>query len=471
MVVVCHAGQDELARFAAETTGIDLLVGGHGEAAAETLQNADGEPVSLVSGGGTSLTRTTITLSPKGEAVVGESTLLPLSDYEPDDRLNKALSAAQSAASDRMQAAVGTLSGDWSEEGSPLYVQSGTVDLVAEAMLWAADADAALLSPAALGGASAASRFSGEDDTAALSLRDCAALAPGDSPVVLVELTGAELRQWLDRSAEAYQAEPDGSISGGEGADVLYGMDYALYLGASEGQRVDGLAFEGALVDDGQTFRVAVSADRLSAPNFPDCTPLWSAARDSRFAAQSGIPAAVLAGYLSEQTHLLGMLSPQRSSEWSLYTGSVNGPLNRLEFVTMLYEIAGKPKPGASAAFIDVSNSDAAVWAAETGVVSGNGTGKFLPTQTVTREQAAVMLYNYAKFLGLKTPSSGPSATALLDCGEIAVWARPAVEFCIRTGALPAAGLRGDLFLPRGTLTRGEANRCLAAFADYIEAN
>ena len=91
---------------------------------------------------------------------------------------------------------------------------------------------------------------------------------------------------------------------------------------------------------------------------------------------------------LSEQTHLLGMLSPQRSSEWSLYTGSVNGPLNRLEFVTMLYEIAGKPKPGASAAFIDVSNSDAAVWAAETGVVSGDGKGRLLPTQAVTREQA-----------------------------------------------------------------------------------
>ncbi|MFQ7856362.1 MAG: 5'-nucleotidase C-terminal domain-containing protein [Flavonifractor plautii] len=393
----------------------------------------------------------------------------PLSDYEPDDRLNKALSAAQSAASDRMQAAVGTLSGDWSEEGSPLYVQSATVDLVAEAMLWAADADAALLSPAALGGASAASRFSGEDDTAALSLRDCAALAPGDSPVVLVELTGAELRQWLDRSAEAYQAEPDGSISGGEGADVLYGMDYALYLGASEGQRVDGLAFEGALVDDGQTFRVAVSADRLSAPDFPACTPSGpppvTAALPPRAASPQSWPG------ISPSRPTCWACFPTAGSTWSLYTGSVNGPLNRLEFVTMLYEMAGKPKPGASAAFIDVSNSDAAVWAAETGVVSGNGTGKFLPTQTVTREQAAVMLYNYAKFLGLKTPSSGPSATALLDCGEIAVWARPAVEFCIRTGALSAAGLRGDLFLPRGTLTRGEANRCLAAFADYIEAN
>ncbi|UQT50317.1 hypothetical protein M5E87_12960 [Flavonifractor plautii] len=92
------------------------------------------------------------TLSPRGGRG-GREHPAPLSDYEPDDRLNKALSAAQSAASDRMQAAVGTLSGDWSEEGSPLYVQSATVDLVAEAMLWAADADAAL-SPAA-------SRFSG----------------------------------------------------------------------------------------------------------------------------------------------------------------------------------------------------------------------------------------------------------------------------------------------------------------------
>ncbi|MFQ9915947.1 MAG: hypothetical protein ACLRWQ_05680 [Flavonifractor plautii] len=87
---------------------------------------------------------------------------------------------------------------------------------------------------------------------------------------------------------------------------------------------MDGLAFEGALVDDGQTFRVAVSADRLSAPNFPDCTPLWSAARDSRFAAQSGIPAAVLAGYLSEQTHLLGMLSPSGAAHGASTPAPVN---------------------------------------------------------------------------------------------------------------------------------------------------
>lgn len=88
-------------------------------------------------------------------------------------------------------------------------MQSATVDLVAEAMLWAADADAALSLPPPWAALPPLPVLR-EDDTAALSLRDCAALAPGDSPVVLVELTGAELRQWLDRSAEAYQAEPDG---------------------------------------------------------------------------------------------------------------------------------------------------------------------------------------------------------------------------------------------------------------------
>src|SRR5699024_4234660 len=114
-------------------------------------------------------------------------------------------------------------------------------------------------------------------------------------------------------------------------------------------------------------------------------------------------------------------LFPQHTSTWTLYPGSADGPLNRLEFVTMLYEMAGRPEPGASAAFIDVGESDAAVWAAETGVVSGNGQGMFLPTQTVTREQVAVMLYNYARFLGVETPESGPSAAELADYDGIAV--------------------------------------------------
>ena len=168
------------------------------------------------------------------------------------------------------------------------------------------------------------------------------------------------------------------------------------------------------------------------------------------------------------------MLSPQRSSTWS--------PLHRLRqrpaeppgvLFAVLYEMAGKPEARSQRRlYRRVQQRRGGVGAPRPGVVRGNGSRQISPHPDSHPGAGfvTVMLYNYAKFLGLNTPSSGPSATALLDCGEIAVWARPAVEFCIRTGALSAAGLRGDLYLPRGTLTRGEANRCLAAFADYIRS-
>ena len=154
---------------------------------------------------------------------------------------------------------------------------------------------------------------------------------------------------------------------------------------------------------------------------------------------------------------------------WAVYAGSVGGPLNRLEFITMLYELAGSPQPGASAAFIDVGDSSAAVWAAETGVVSGDGKGRLLPTQAVTREQAAVMLYNYARSLELSAPEDGPAAAELSDAADVAAWARPAVEFCLRTGTLTADG--SGRFLPGDTITREEAAAALEAFALYVEAN
>ena len=46
--------------------------------------------------------------------------------------------------------------------------------------------------------------------------------------------------------------------------------------------------------------------------------------------------------------------------------------------------------------------------------------------------------------------------------------ARPAVEFCLRTGTLTAAGTRGDLFLPRETITRTEAAQALDTLSAYL---
>ena len=96
-MVCCHADQETLEEFAAQTAGIDLLVSGHGQADMGTLENRDGQMVSWVSSGGTTLTRTEVILSEIGTPVIGESQLLRLSDYENDPALAQATAGGQKA--------------------------------------------------------------------------------------------------------------------------------------------------------------------------------------------------------------------------------------------------------------------------------------------------------------------------------------------------------------------------------------
>lgn len=469
VIVVCHGSKEELTALANQTTGIDLLVGGHDVAGTQTLQNAAGEAVSCVSGGGYALTRTTVTLSSDGNVTLGSSSLLELESYKSDPVLSDTLSSLHSATVTRALRPLATLSSTWEDNAGPCYTQTDTTDLVARAMLWASGADVALVSPGLLENGSVAQLMAAGKTT--LTLRDCARLLPDRSPVVTVELTAGQLRALLDVSAGVYTvSDRDLAISGGENADLLYGLDYDLYLTGSAGQRVSPLLRNGIPVDDSTLLRVAVSASRCSASDFPYAAQVWSAATDERFGGSGGSAASVLAAYAQAQAEQSGSLTPLRGSTCTLYASANGGALNRLEFVTMLYDLAGRPQPGASAAFVDVTGNDAVVWAAENGIVSGDGKGRFLPTQSVTREQAAVIIYNYARSQGVSMPATGTQLTSLLDYGDISAWARPAVEFCIRTGALATSGVRGDLFLPHGTLTRQDATLCLDALSDYMDA-
>lgn len=466
-VVVCQADRDTLLRFAAETTGIDLLVGGGTDAGADSIQNKAGEWISWVCGGGSALTRTLVTVDEEGNPVLGESTLLRLEDYEADEALVQLTASSYTAVEQEAGQRVATLSGAW--DGSRAAArQTDTGDLVGEALLWATGADAALLSPASFGEVTPAALFDKKSSTAVLTLGDCAKLLPDRSPVVTVELTGAQLRQWLDTCAQWYTVTDAGQPAGGAEADFLYGMSYELYLGSSAGTRVNFFTVDGLPVQDEQVFTVAVSAARLSDPDFPECTVTWSAAADKNYASQGGSAAALLAAYARNAASEGRTLTHTQSSTWAVYAGAYNASLTRLEFVEMLYELAGRPQPGASMAFIDVERSNAVVWAAETGVVSGDGRGNFLPLTVVTREQAAVMIYNYVRSLGVEAPQTS-EVEKLLDGPAVSAWARPAVEFCLAEEILPATGVRKDLYLPSTPITRMDATFYLAALAEYME--
>ena len=171
------------------------MVGGHGSAYADTVQNAAGENVSLVSGGGTDLTRTTVTLSAAGTPEVGESTLLSLEDYAPDDTLAGQVADELEKVEKQAGERVATLTGDWIGEVEPQYGPTPTATLAAASMLWATGADGALsmlwatgadgalLCPRSLGETDAAALFQEEANTAALSLDDCAALLSDPTPL------------------------------------------------------------------------------------------------------------------------------------------------------------------------------------------------------------------------------------------------------------------------------------------------
>lgn len=452
VVACCHTDRETLRKFAAQTTGIDLLVGGHGEADMGTVENREGQPVSWVSSGGTALTRTVVTLSADGTPVIGESQLLRLSSYENDWGLTKATARGQQIQQAKASQKTGSLSGSWTETAASADRQTQAADLVAQAMLWTSGADVALVRNGSLG--YLPEQSSSGSGARPLTLKDCATLARGTSPVVMVELTGAQLEAWLEVCAGRYQVDESGRVTGGQDADFLYGMDYELYVGGQPGQRVVNLTWQGQPVERTRTYRVILEEAHLRDEGFPACTVVWSAAADMQYAATGGTMASLLAVFTSR----MGTVIPQRQSTWAVYAGSVDSPITRLDFVEMLYGVAGQPKPGANVAFADVTGSDAVVWAAEKRIVSGDGKGKFLPRMEVTREQAAVMLYNYARAENLNLTADGSSVNALSDRASVSGWAVTPVDFCLRNDLLePVNGQ----FRPSATMTRSEVQRTM----------
>ena len=152
---------------------------------------------------------------------------------------------------------------------------------------------------------------------------------------------------------------------------------------------------------------------------------------------------------------------------------SPNANLSRAMIVTILHRREGTPAPsGAANPFSDVRAgqwfTDAVLWAAQNGIVSGSG-GRFNPNDNVTRQDLAVILMNYADFRNLTLPVSNPNVV-FSDQNQIADYARGAVRRCAEAGII--GGRQGSggslLFAPRGNATRAEAAAMLHRFLTLI---
>lgn len=123
---------------------------------------------------------------------------------------------------------------------------------------------------------------------------------------------------------------------------------------------------------------------------------------------------------------------------------SPNEAMTRGMFVKVLGSAAGAEPGGESASrFADVPEdayyAPYVAWAAETGVVKGTSDTTFSPEEPITREDMAVMLYQYAEARGFDTSYEEERLEAFPDSGEIAGYAVTAMAWAVTQGCWQAA--------------------------------
>ena len=142
--------------------------------------------------------------------------------------------------------------------------------------------------------------------------------------------------------------------------------------------------------------------------------------------------------------------------------------MSRAMLAVILYARAGQPAVEAANPFTDVPAdswyTDAVIWAADNGIVSGFGDGTFRPNEAVTRAQAAVMLYGYAAFTGADVTARA-DLSAYSDAGQIPAWAMDAMQWANARRLI--VGRDSSHLAPMGGATRASRAAFLCAYFAY----
>ena len=136
-----------------------------------------------------------------------------------------------------------------------------------------------------------------------------------------------------------------------------------------------------------------------------------------------------------------------------------NTKISRAMMVTILWRMVGEPKVTNGKNFPAVKTTDyyynAVKWASAKGIVNGYNSGKFAPNDDITREQLAVILQNYSKYMK-RDVSKTTSLSKFKDGYKTTGYAQIAVKWAVATGVISGKD-KGTRLDPQGTATRAEA--------------
>ena len=144
--------------------------------------------------------------------------------------------------------------------------------------------------------------------------------------------------------------------------------------------------------------------------------------------------------------------------------------ISRAQFTTILYRMSGSPDIAYSPVFPDVPNGQfytkAVLWANKAGVVTGyKSTGNFGPSDLITREQMATILYRYAKYKGYDTSQRG-SLNQFSDGDKVAPFALDAMRWAVGVGII--SGNANGSLAPRNPADRAAAAVMMMRFETIL---
>ena len=149
--------------------------------------------------------------------------------------------------------------------------------------------------------------------------------------------------------------------------------------------------------------------------------------------------------------------------------------LTRAALVTLLYRMENEPQTelsGLSDAESGAWYEKAVGWAYKNGIVNGikNGDGEyyFAPNDDVTREQAAAILYRYARYKGLDVSAAENTDISSFDDSEsVSEYAASAFRYAV--GVKLISGKTEKTLNPGDKTTRAEAAALLSRLAQIIK--
>lgn len=555
IIVAMHSGEgnpdiynqeNQGGYFATHTTGVDMLLTGHNhQRNAVTLQNKNGEDVLVMNGGGSTLGETVLTLTKGADGKVtvtaAESTMHPLNsalgkdengrdirvpspDFKSGDPNYDGLKDLITPLFERSDAFVnkkiGTVSGTWDTISNYYLTQSDSYDLVHKAQIWAACTDnnidptkehvVSMTTPVAKRGWSVSSLLADGATSGDISLRDCYSLYQYDNNTLyMIKMTGAQLKSWMQHTAQNYRVNDNGQVGGGGfGCDTFYGVNYDVYVGKPDGQRVQNITYaDGTPVKDDDMIYACLSSYRLSATKDSDAygwfastgitssseEVLWDATVSERFNNVGGSVPLIIGEYIKEMTAEGKDITPGRETKWtvqveedpceqytdldanawyaeSVHFALVNGlfvgfgdgtfrpeaALSRAMVATVLYRQAGSPAVTGTSTFPDLKDdwyADAVAWAQEAKVVIGDDKGLFRPDDDVTREEMVTMLYRFAASQNMDTTTTG-DLSSFTDASSVQSYATEPMTWAVGNGII--LGMGNNELAPRESATRAQ---------------